>query len=159
VSTIAAIVLGIGGMTVLGVVLTARSGDLRWLFLGLPVAILLLLVARWAPTGYRLGADGLQIGRKAGPRTIAYRQMRGVDAHPRPLRGFTVSGSNGVFGRFGLFWNRHLGFYRLYLSGTHAVVWLSTDRGFVGLSPDRPADFVERLQRRLAILGQSAGGR
>jgi hypothetical protein len=159
VSTIAAIVLGIGGMTVLGVVLTARSGDLHWLFLGLPFAVLLLLVARWAPTGYRLAADGVQIERKAGPRVVAYRRIRGVDGAPRPLRGFVVSGSNGVFGRFGYFWNRHLGFYRLDLSTTRAVVWLSTDRGWIGLSPDRPGDFVERLQKRLAILGPSAGGR
>ena len=48
-STIAAIVLGIGGMTILGVVLTARSGDLRWLFLGLPISIFL------APTPSALG--------------------------------------------------------------------------------------------------------
>src|SRR5262245_50202671 len=145
-------------MTILGVVLTARSGDLRWLFLGLPIGVLLLVVARWAPTGYRLAADGLAIERKVGSRTVAYRRILGVDAQPRPLRGFSVSGSNGVFGRFGLFWNRHLGFYRLYLSNADAVVWLSTDRGFVGLSPDRPGDFVERLQKRLAILGRSAGG-
>ncbi|HYS18372.1 MAG TPA: hypothetical protein VET45_15720 [Candidatus Binatia bacterium] len=98
--------LGIAGMTVLGVVLTARSGDLRWLFLGLPLTLVLLLVARFAPIGYRLTGEGLRIERKAGPRIIAYRRIRGVDAEARPMSGFTVTGSKGVFGRFGLFWNR-----------------------------------------------------
>ena len=144
-------------MTILGVVLTARSGDLRWLFLGLPLAVVLLLVARFAPIGYRLAGDGVHIERKAGSKVIAYRKIRAVDGEARPVSGFTVTGSKGVFGWFGLFWNRHLGLYRLYLTSRDSVVWLATDAGWVGLSPDRPAEFVERLQRRLAILGRGAG--
>ena len=49
--------VGIVGTSVLGAILTARSGDLRWLFLSLPLAILLLVVGRFAPMGYRLAAE------------------------------------------------------------------------------------------------------
>ena len=135
--------------------LTARSGDLRWLFLGLPLAVVLLLVGRLAPIGYRLAGDGVHIERKAGAKVIAYRAIHGVDREARPVSGLTVTGSRGVFGRFGRFWNRHLGFYRLYVANGDDVVWLATDDGWIGLSPDRPAEFVERLQGRLVILDRA----
>jgi hypothetical protein len=57
-------------------------------------------------------------------------------------------GSQGVFGRFGVFWNMRLGLYRLYLTNRDGVVWLATENGWVGLSPDRPDEFVQRLQSR-----------
>ena len=132
--------------------LTARSGDVRWLFLALPLAIALLLVGRFAPLGYRLAADGIHIDRKAGARVVAYRSIRAVDREVRPLSGLSVFGSKGVFGRFGRFWNPRLGFYRLHVTNADDVVWLATDDGWVGLSPARPVEFVERLQSRLAIL-------
>ncbi len=140
-------VLGIVGTTVLGVVLTAHTGDLRWLFAGLPATLVLFLAARLAPTGYRLARDGVWVERKAGPKVIAYRTIRGVDREPRPVHGLMMGGSNGAFGRFGRFWNSRLGFYCLYLANRDRVVWLATDSGWVGLSPDRPE--VERLRSRL----------
>jgi Bacterial PH domain len=146
------VLVGIVGTTVLGAILTARSGDLRWLFLSLPLAILLLVVGRFAPMGYRLAANGVHIERRAGARIIAYGSIRNVDRDARPLNGLAVLGSKGVFGRFGRFWNRRLGFYRLHVTDSEGVVWLSTDDGWVGLSPARPAEFVERLRSRLAIL-------
>ena len=63
-------------------------------------------------------------------------------------------GPRGVFGRFGRFWSPSLGVYRLYLTNREQVVWLSTDRGLVGLSPDRPAEFVDRLASRLPLVGR-----
>ena len=55
-------------------------------------------------------------------------------------------GSQGVFGRFGTFWNFRLGVYRLYLTNRDAVIWLATETGWVGLSPDRPEEFLTQLQ-------------
>lgn len=140
-------------MTILGIVFTVQSGDPRWLFAGLPFTLMLFVIGRLAPTGYRLAGDGIQIERKAGPKVIPYRKIRGVDREERRVNGITVMGSGGVFGRFGSFWNPRLGVYRLYLSTRENVVWLATDGGLVGLSPDRPEEFVERLRSRLAILG------
>ena len=150
-STIAAVALGVGAMTILGVVFTARSGELLWLFLSLPFAFLLLLVGRYAPTAYRLTGEGVQIERRAGPKVLPYRTIRAVDREERRIAGIVLGGSRGAFGRFGRFWNGSLGFYRLYLTNDANVVWLSTENGWVGLSPDRPDEFVERLRSRIGL--------
>ena len=138
-------------MTVLGVVFTVKSGDPRWLFVGLPFTLMLFVAGRFAPTGYRLAGDGIQIERKAGAKVIPYRKIHGVDREERRVNGITAMGSTGIFGRFGRFWNPSLGFYRLYLTNREQIVWLATDAGLVGLSPDRPDEFVRSLG---SILGQ-----
>ena len=138
-----------GGSIVIGVVMTARTSDLRWLVLSLPFTLMLLVAVRLAPSGYRLATEGVHVERKAGAKVIPYRDIRTVDRQPRSPRGVTITGSNGLFGRFGQFWNPRLGLYRLYLSNTESVVWLTTSRGLVGLSPDRPDEFAERLAARL----------
>ena len=142
-------VLFIGVGTVAGVVLTATTSELTWLFLSLPFSLILLVFSRFAPTGYVLARDGVHVERRAGPRVIPYRAIRGFDCTRRSVSGLTLAGSNGLFGRFGRFWNPRLGSYRLFLTNTETVVWLTTDRGLVGLSPDRPDTFVERLSLRV----------
>ncbi|MGH7312273.1 MAG: PH domain-containing protein [Candidatus Rokuibacteriota bacterium] len=134
----------------LSVALAARTGEPRWLVLSAPLALALLLMARFAPIGYRLGSEGVDVERRAGPTIIAYRDIRSVDRVPRPLAGISMMGSNGVFGRFGQFWNVRLGFYRLFITDRGKLVWLGTTKGWVALSPDRPDEFVERLSGKIA---------
>jgi hypothetical protein len=137
------------GATVAGVVLTARTGRFEWLFLALPFSLVLWALGLAAPRGYRLAADGVHVERRAGTTVIPYRSIRSVDRDPRPLGGLSLFGSKGVFGRFGRFWSPRLGAYRLFVTDGTAVVWLATDDGLVGLSPDRSAEFVDRLRERL----------
>ena len=144
--------LALGGFTVLGIVFAVKSGEPRWIFLSLPLSLMLWVVGRYAPTGYRLAPDGVHVERRAGPCVIPYRRIRTVDRAPRQVNGLSVLGSRGVFGRFGRFWNASLGFYRLHLSNRDAVVWLGTEDGWVGLSPDRPDEFVERLHARIGLI-------
>lgn len=141
--------LVIGGTIVGGLAMMIRTHDFRWLLLSLPFSLMLLIAARLAPTGYRLAPDGLHVERKAGRKLIAYGDIRAVDRAPRSVTGLTFAGSNGLFGRFGAFWNPRLGFYRLFLSNTQTVVWLSTSKGWVAVSPDRPEEFCARLDARL----------
>jgi PH (Pleckstrin Homology) domain-containing protein len=133
--------VGIGGVV--------TTGDVRWLFISLPFMLLLFALGSFAPTGYRLGPDGVHVDRRAWSVVIPYRRIRGVDRARRSVAGISMFGSQGVFGRFGSFWNMRLGFYRLYLTNRTAIVWLATDRGWVGLSPDRPDEFAESLRSRL----------
>jgi hypothetical protein len=133
-----------------------RTQDFRWLVLSLPFLIMLLIAARYAPSGYRLGADGVYVERKAGPKVIRYRDIRAVDQTARSVKGITFLGSNGLFGRFGRFWNPRLGLYRLFLSNTASVVWLSTSDGWVAVSPDRPDEFAAGVQARLADASRSS---
>lgn len=138
-------------MTLLGVVFTIQTADLRWLFLSLPFTLMLVVMGRFAPIGYRLAPDGLRVVRRGVPdKVIRYDRIRGVDRAPRALSGLTLTGSKGVFGRFGTFWSPRLGVYRLYMANTDNVIWLDTSDGLVGLSPDAPDEFVARLQERLA---------
>jgi len=132
-----------------------RTQDFRWLVLSLPFLIMLLIAARYAPSGYRLGADGVYVERKAGPKVIRYRDIRAVDQTARSVKGITFLGSNGLFGRFGRFWNPRLGLYRLFLSNTASVVWLSTSDGWVAVSPDRPDEFAAGVHARLTDASRS----
>jgi hypothetical protein len=139
----------VGATSVLGLIFAVKTGDPRWLFLGLPSSLILFAVGRLAPTGYRLAADGVHVERRAGDKVFSYGAIRDADRQERSVRGLSVTASKGVFGRFGRFWNARLGFYWLYLSNTNTVVWLHTDGGLVGLSPDRPDEFLARLRGRL----------
>jgi hypothetical protein len=143
-------VLGVVGTTILGIAATVSSGRPEWLFLSLPFALVLFVLGRLAPTGYRLGPDGIHVERRAGDAVIPYARIRAVDRAPRPVTGISTFGSQGVFGRFGWFWAPRLGTYRLFLTNTTDVVWLETSEGLVALSPDRPDEFVARLHARLS---------
>jgi len=147
-STIVAVVFGVGVLSVVAIVGAVKTGDPRWMFLSLPFMAMLFVLGRFAPTGYRLAPDGVRIERRAWNVLIPYRRIRGVDRMPRSMAGLSMFGSQGVFGRFGTFWNMRLGVYRLYLTNREAVVWLATDAGWVGLSPDRPEEFMHRLEAR-----------
>jgi hypothetical protein len=146
---VAAVALGVVVLSVVGVVFMARSGDPTWLLLALPCTRVRWGFGRFAPTGYALGGDGVQVHRRAGVLVIPYRAIRGCDGERRSLSGLTLFGSRGIFGHFGRFWSPRLGNYRLYLANTRDVVWLATEWGWVALSPDRPGEFLEGLRRRL----------
>ena len=143
-----AVVFGVIVLSVAGIAGAVKTGDLRWMFLSLPFMLMIYAMGRFAPSGYRLAPDGVRVERRARSTVIAYRRIRGVDREPRSVAGLSMFGSQGVFGRFGTFWNMRLGFYRLYVTNRNAVVWLATEDGWVGLSPDRPEEFVRRLEAR-----------
>jgi hypothetical protein len=142
-------VLTVGGTIVLGLVMMVRTHQLQWLLLSLPFLVMLLIASRLAPSGYRVGPDGVYVERKIGAKVVRYRDIRAVDRMSRSVKGLTFGGSNGLFGRFGRFWNPRLGLYRLFLTNTSSVVWLATTDGWVAVSPDRPDDFVAAVQARL----------
>lgn len=137
------------GFSILGVAFAVTTGNPRWMFLSLPFAVILFVIGRYAPQGYRLAADGVHVERRAGPRVILYRTIRSADRVARPLAGISVTASKGLFGRFGRFWNSTLGSYRLFLTNRDTVVWLQTTTGLIGISPDRPDEFVALLRTRI----------
>ncbi len=137
------------GFSILGVFFAVKTGNPRWMFLSLPFAVILFVIGRYAPQGYRLATDGVHVERRAGPRVIPYRTIRSADRVARPLAGISVTASKGLFGRFGRFWNSTLGWYRLFLTNRDTVVWLQTTTGLIGLSPDRPDEFVALLRTRI----------
>ncbi|MEX2147522.1 MAG: PH domain-containing protein [Candidatus Rokuibacteriota bacterium] len=151
-STVGAVVLGVVVFSAAGLAFTVKTGDPRWLFFGLPFTLLLFVMGRYAPTGFRLASDGIHVERRAGAKVIPYRAIRAADDTPRSVVGMSIFGSRGVFGRFGRFWNGSLGHYELFLTNRSGVVWLDTAKGWVGLSPDNPQQFLEQLRARLALV-------
>jgi hypothetical protein len=147
------VVLSVGVLTIAGIVWAIQGHDARWMVFSLPFTLMVFVMGRYAPTGYRLGPDGVRVERRAGPVVIPYRRIRGADREARPIAGMSVFASQGVFGRFGRFWNMRLGLYRLFLTNRETIVWLATDEGWLGLSPDRPDEFLERLRTRLGPTG------
>ncbi|MGH7279444.1 MAG: PH domain-containing protein [Candidatus Rokuibacteriota bacterium] len=150
--TIGAVAVGVVIMSIVGIAFAVQSGSPYWLFVSLPFTLVLLVVGRFAPSAYRLGPQGVEVERRAGVRRIAYRDITAVDREPRAVNGMTMLGSKGVFGRFGRFWSPGHGAFTLYLANTRDIVWLHTAGGLVGLSPDRPDEFVERLRSRVAVV-------
>lgn len=148
----AAVVLGVVVFSLVGLLLTVKSGDPRWLFFSVPFTLMLFMMGRYAPTAFRLAGDGVHVERRAGAAVIPYNVIRGADDAPRSLAGLSVFGSRGVFGRFGRFWNHSLGHYRLFITNGHGIIWLDTANGWVGLSPDRPQQFLEQLRARIALV-------
>jgi Bacterial PH domain len=147
------VVLFVGGGSIGGVMATAKTGDPRWLLACLLLTLALWLMARFAPTGYVLTADGVRVERRIASVTIPYTTIRAADTAPRSLAGLTLFGSRGVFGHFGTFWSPRLGNFRLFVTDRHRVVWLATERGWVGLSPDRSDEFLALLRARLPATG------
>src|SRR5262249_36108009 len=62
-STLAAVVLTVGVLSVAGIVWAIQRHDPRWIFLSLPFTLMVFVLGRYAPTAYRLGADGIRIDR------------------------------------------------------------------------------------------------
>ena len=148
----AAVVLGVVVFSLVGLLLTVTSGDPRWLFFSVPFTLMLFVMGRYAPTAFRLAGDGVHVERRAGAAVIPYRAIRAADDAPRSPAGLSVFGSRGVFGRFGRFWNHSLGHYRLFITNGHSIIWLDTANGWVGLSPDRPQQFLEQLRARIGLV-------
>ena len=149
-TTLAAMIVGIGVATLIGVVGMAQTGNIAWLFLSLPFTVVLFVMAQFAPRGYRITPEGLRIERTLRDRVIPWRDVRGVDDEARQLTGISVTASRGIFGWFGWFWSVRFGLYQLFVTDRRRIVWLRTERGLVGVSPDRPEEFVARVRERSA---------
>lgn len=147
------IVGGFGVPFVLSVVLVATSGDLLFLILPLPFLGALWLAQGFAPSGYTLEEGRLILERRWLRRGIAYASIWEIDDRPRAVGGLGSVGLNSLFGAHGLRWNPRTGRHYLFITRTFDLVWLTTSRGLVALSPEEPATFRTRLAARLADRG------
>jgi len=148
--------LGFGVPFVLSVFLVATSGDMLLLILPLPFLGVLWAVQGLAPSGYTLGEDGLVLERRWLTRVLPYVTISSVDRQPRPAGGLGAVVLNSLFGSHGLRWNPRTGRHYIFITRTSDLVWLTTSRGLIALSPDRPAEFTARLGERLAGPGPTS---
>ena len=148
--------LGFGGPFLLSVVLIATSGDPSFLILPLPFLGALWLAQGLAAAGYTLEEQGIRIERRWNPWLIPYDQIEAADRAPRRIGGLGGVGCNALFGARGARWNPWTGWHYLAIANTEALVGVTTRRGLVVLSPDRPDEFMTALAKARA--SRTAGG-
>jgi hypothetical protein len=151
-------VVGIGlGVLVpflLSVALVAATGDLLFTIFPLPFLGVVWALQGLSPAGYTLEPRGLRLERRWLSRRIPYSVIDGVDRAPRRVGGLLALGLNGLFGSHGLRWNPRTGLHYLAITNTRDLVYLSTRRGLVVISPTEPEEFVAELSARLAGRGE-----
>ncbi len=130
--------------------LVAVTSDPVFVIFPLPFIGAMWLIQGLAPSGYRLEDRGVRIERRWLSRRLPYVAIRDVDRIARPIGGLFALGLNGLFGSWGLRWNRRTGLHYLAIANTRDLVYLQTLTGLLVLSPERPDDFVVELRRRLA---------
>jgi hypothetical protein len=150
ISGVGGIGVGFGGPFILSILLVATSGDMLFLILPLPFLGALWAAQGFAPSGYTLDEDGLILERRWFRRRLPYAAITAADRQQRAAGGLGTVGLNSLFGSHGLRWNPRTGRHYLFVTRSSDLVWLTTSRGLVALSPERPAEFTTRLAGRLA---------
>ena len=147
---VVALGLAIGVPIVTSAWLVAVTADPVFVIFPLPFIGAVWLIQGMATTGYRFEDRGVRIERRWLSRRLPYTAIRDVDRVQRPIGGLLALGLNGLFGAWGLRWNRRTGLHYLAIANTHDLVYVHTVRGLLVLSPERPDEFVAQIRRRLA---------
>lgn len=136
---------------VVGGALTPGAGFLA----GVGVLVALLYVLVWCyyrPSRFELGYDGLRLSWPWRERTIPLGRLAGAEIlDRRELRsrlGFAARvGVGGLWGGFGLLWTSRAGWLDFYISRVDGAVLVHVVDGHdLLITPERPAEFVERLE-------------
>jgi hypothetical protein len=126
-----------------------------------PLALVTVVLVSWAlaPRGFAIEASQLVVERPLLPVRIPLASVRAVELFPPgATRGaLRIAGTSGLFGNYGRFWSRSLGFFRLYATRREGLVRVETEGAVFVLSPDPPERFVEALLGRAPRAQRSLG--
>lgn len=127
-----------------------------WLVLLAPVLIVLAFTAclLWRPTGYTLGAEGLEVHRLIGDLKyplVAIEDIDNVDLKDLGF-GLRTFGSGGYFGYFGRFWYKKLGHISMYATDKEKLLLVvleqeATKKKYLVISPDDTNTFLETYNK------------
>ena len=108
--------------------------------------LFIVFMALFTVRGYVLTSDRLIIKRPLWENTVDLNNIVSAEFDPQAMsNSFRVFGNGGFFSMSGVFWNKKLGFYRIF--GTdekHSVVLKFPDKTIV-VTPDKPQNFVANL--------------
>jgi len=154
--TSVAVLTGIiaGGVAIWTVVAIAWGMRLA----SVPVVMpLVVLVWSWAysPTGYRIAGGELLIERPIGTLRLDLRDLREVRLDPSLGAAIRVFGDGGLFGGWGIFWSRRMGWFRVYVRRSRPLVMVRTATRTVMVAPDRTEEFVRALGQPSMIMPPS----
>jgi hypothetical protein len=145
-SVVVLTVLVTAGMLAVTAVAVRSAPSSVWPLLAL---VPLSLVWAWAysPTGYRIENGELLIERPAGELRVGLRQLRDVQLDPRLGFAIRVFGDGGLFGGWGWFWSRRIGWFQVSVRRGRPNVLVRTSLRTVLVAPDRPEEFIREIER------------
>jgi hypothetical protein len=140
----------------LGIIFSTTFHHSAVLLFPLVFAAILLLCYLLHPTGFMVGSDGITIMRYLRPVRVSLDHLESA-AFPAPSPpGFTMGVIRvvGIYGTFGIFWNRDWGLFRVFVTNQANRVELRLDNGSRAIvSPDDPGGLVEALRAARARAG------
>lgn len=131
----------------------AKEFPLRWFIMGIGLfyLIVMLLIAGWAPAGYKLTDTEFVVRRRFFGQKIyplhLFERMELVDVGFKALSR-KISGSAGLFGYFGTFHNREWGRFEAQATNSKkALIVLGANNLLI--SPREPELFMEILASKI----------
>ncbi len=141
------------GVAVIGVPIAVQLLEGRWLVPALMGGIL-AAIALYCVRGYELAPGVLLIRRLLWHTRWPLDQAAHATVRPHAMRGsWRMWGNGGLFAITGRFSGSGLGRYHAFVTDPSRTVIVTTRKGIVVVSPDRPDAFVDALASRVRRSG------
>jgi hypothetical protein len=131
------------GITVKTQPWAARHGNgwLAWLPLALVFGCALFTIR-----GYTITPDAILVHRLFWATRLPRAGLQSARVDPQAIRwSIRACGNGGFISASGFYWNKSLGFYRMFLTDPRRAVVLKFARRTIVVSPDPPEEFVREL--------------
>jgi hypothetical protein len=133
------------GLAVIGVPIVVQLLRGVWFVVVLMGAILAVILA-YCVRGYELAPGELRIRRLLWNTRWPLDDTAHAAVRPRAMRGsWRMWGNGGLFAITGIFSGSGLGRYHAFVTDPARTVVITTRKGIVVVSPDRPQAFVEAI--------------
>lgn len=134
-------------LVILGAVLFAEPNPV----VSFIIWITILGCAAFGIYGYHIGHKHLKIKRLGWTKKVSFSEISSAEVKPNAMKGSIRSfGNGGLFGYVGSFRNSILGSYKAYVTKKENTVLIeTTDEKRILVSPDKPDEFVEVLNRKI----------
>jgi hypothetical protein len=108
----------------------------------------LVLVAIYCVRGYELAPGELRVRRLLFDTRWPIDESATATVRPKAMRGsWRLWGNGGLFAISGIFSGSGLGRYHAFVTDPARTVVVTTRRGIVVVSPDRPAEFAAAIEQ------------
>lgn len=124
-----------------------RVAWVRWLVgaIGILIPVVFWL---WKIREYRLEDGHLIIQQGGWSDRLPLAELKEFCADPKAMKGIKQIFGNGcMFAIYGFYWNKTLGYFRVYASDLKRAVILRFSHRTIVISPDSPEDFLRALEQ------------
>ena len=119
----------------------------------MPFLIAISISYFYSPKGYFIKDNKIHVHRKIGnTKGIPINQIQSLIYPATYPPGFTAGllCIAGIFGAFGILWNKSWGIFQMYVTNNSNRMELLTKKGtHIILSPDAPQSFISEINKRL----------